>query len=76
MFLINDSGCKSEFLMSFLVTSGFVGKGGFLSSLIRSSVFVMWFVKYLYQDKKLELVSFFIVLILVVTSASGGLFLQ
>ena len=62
--------------MSFLVTSGFVGKGGFLSSLIRSSVFVMWFVKYLYQDKKLELVSFFIVLILVVTSASGGLFLQ
>ena len=62
--------------MSFLVTSGFVGKGGFLSSLIRSSVFVMWFVKYLYQDEKLELVSFFIVLILVVTSASGGFFLQ
>ena len=62
--------------MSFLVTSGFVGKDGFLSSLIRSSVFVMWFVKDLYQGKKLELVSFFIVRILVVTSASGEFFLQ
>ena len=45
----------NKFLMSFLVISGFVGKGGFLSSLIRSSVFVLWFMKYLYQDEKLEL---------------------
>lgn len=47
--------------MSSLVISGFMEKGGLLSRLIRSSLFVMWFMKYLCQGKKRELFSFIIV---------------
>ena len=64
--------------MSFLVISGFMEKGGFLSRLIRSLVFVMWFMKHLCQDKKRELFFYYcsLVLVLVLTSASGGFVLQ
>lgn len=64
--------------MSFLVISGFMEKGGFLSRLIRSSAFVMRFMKYPCQGKKRELFSYYrsLVLVLVLTSASGGFFLQ
>lgn len=59
--------------MSFPVISGFVGKGGFLSNLISSSVFVMRFMKYVYQEtcERFSFMTCSLVRVLVLTSTSG-----